>query len=72
MPEEIECITKKWGSSIGIVIPKEIVQKEHIKPNEKIHIVVKKMLLARDFWNLGPLRRTESTQDIKDELRKGW
>jgi hypothetical protein len=70
--EEVECVAKKWGSSIGVVIPSEVVEKERIKPNEKIHIVVKKCPLARDIWNLGPLAVTEPTQKIKDELRKGW
>lgn len=69
---EAECVTKKWGSSIGIVIPKEVVQKEKIKPNEKICIVIKKVPKAKDIWNLGPLRRTEPTQEIVNELKKGW
>ncbi len=69
---EAECTTKKWGSSIGIVIPSDVVQKENLRINEKIRIIIKKMPMAKDIWNLGPLRRTESTQDIKDELKKGW
>jgi antitoxin component of MazEF toxin-antitoxin module len=71
--KEIECITRKWGSSVGIVIPKEIVEKEHIKPNEKVRVTVNKITLARDLWNLGPLvRKDKSTQKVKDELRAGW
>ena len=69
---EAECVTKRWGSSIGVVIPRDVVQKENIRINEKICIIVKKMPTAKDIWNIGPLRRTESTQDIKDELKKGW
>lgn len=71
---EIECIAKKWGGSIGIVLPKDVVEQEKIKPNEKIRIVIKRVPLVRDFVRtVGPLKRTaESTQKIKDELRKGW
>lgn len=72
MAEEIECITKKWGSSLGIIIPRDVVKKKQLKPQEKIHITIEKIALAQDIWNLGPLLRTESTQKIKDELRKGW
>lgn len=72
MGEEIECRTRKWGSSIGIVIPNEVVQREHIKPDEVVRVQVRKMPFARELWNLGPLARKESTQKIKDELRKGW
>lgn len=69
---EIDCKTRKWGSSIGVIIPRDVVKRENIKPNETLHIIVKKMPFAKDLWNLGPLKRMESTQKIKDELRKGW
>jgi len=72
MPEEVECTTKKWGSSIGIVIPKSVVEREHIKPNEKIRILVKKVPLARDLWGIAPFKKKQSTQEIKDWLRKQW
>ena len=72
MDEEVECTTKKWGSSIGIVIPKSVVERENIKPNEKIHIVVKKVTLARDLWGLAPFKKKESGQEAKDWMRKGW
>ncbi len=68
----IDCITRKWGSSLGIVIPKEIVEMEHLKPNEKICISIRKATLARQLWKLGPLERKEPTQRAKDELRAGW
>jgi antitoxin component of MazEF toxin-antitoxin module len=70
--DEIECITKKWGSSLGIVIPNEIVKKERIKPNERIRVIVKKVVLAKDIWGLAPFKKKESAQKIKDMLRKGW
>ena len=72
MEDEIECVTKQWGGSIGIVIPKEIVVREHIHPNEKVRVTVTKMALAKSIWLLGPVRDTQSTQEIKDELKKGW
>ncbi|TAL51591.1 MAG: AbrB/MazE/SpoVT family DNA-binding domain-containing protein [Nanoarchaeota archaeon] len=72
MNEEVECTTKKWGSSIGIVIPKSVVEREHIKPNERIRVSVKKVVLAKDIWNLGPIVDKEPTQKIKDWMRKGW
>jgi hypothetical protein len=69
---EIECIAKKWGGSIGIVLPKDIVEKEHISPDEHIRISIQKIPRARDIWSLGPITTKDSTQKIKDELRKGW
>jgi antitoxin component of MazEF toxin-antitoxin module len=71
MPD-IDCLTKKWGSSIGIIIPNDIVKKEHIIPNERIRITVTKIPDAKSIWDIGPIQRKQTTQQIKDELRKGW
>ncbi len=38
----IECdtVTRKWGNSIGVTIPKDVLDKEHIKEDEKIKIII--------------------------------
>lgn len=68
---EIEAKTKKWGSSIGVVLPKALVEEVGIKPNEPIIIDVKKRHKAKEFFGL--LKDWKrSAQEIKDEMRKGW
>lgn len=68
---EIQAKTRKWGSSIGVVIPKEVVDEAGIKPNEKIVIEIKKRPLAKEFFGL--LKDWKRpTQEIKDEMRAGW
>ncbi len=67
---EVECIAKRWGSSLGIVIPKDVVDDEHISENEKITVVIKKRHLAKEFFGILPWKR--SAQQIKDEMREGW
>jgi len=68
---ETEAITKKWGSSIGVVLPKKLVDEAGIKPNETIVIEVRKRHKAKEFFGL--LKDWKrSTQAIKDEARKGW
>lgn len=69
---EIECVAKKWGSSIGVVIPKDVVDKERIHPDDKIVVTIRKISLMSSIWDLGPRKRLESTQKVKDELRAGW
>ena len=70
MPE-IETTTKKWGSSIGVVLPKKLVEEAGIKPNETIVIEVKKRHKAKEFFGL--LKDWKrNAQEIKDEARKGW
>ena len=72
MTGEIECKTKKWGSSIGIVIPSEVIKKENIGPNETIKVIIRKNPLAKILWGLGPVKDKRSTDEIIRELRKGW
>ncbi|MBI4981342.1 AbrB/MazE/SpoVT family DNA-binding domain-containing protein [Candidatus Woesearchaeota archaeon] len=68
---EIECTTRKWGNSLGIILPKEIVNEEDIAENEKIMVGIKKKHLAKEFFGLlhGWKRPTE---EIKREMKKGW
>lgn len=68
---ETEVKTRKWGSSIGVVLPKELVDEIGIKPDETIKIDIKKGVKVKDvFGILSGWKR--SAQEIKDEARKGW
>jgi len=67
---EAVAIARKWGNSIGITLPSEMVEEEKIKPNDKIVIKVKKVVPIKDLF--GTMKTRKSGQQIKDELRKGW
>ena len=69
---QIEVKAKRWGSSLGVIIPKEVVEKEHIAENEKIQIAIKKEHTAKEVWGLLPKGWKKSTQELKEEARKGW
>ncbi len=65
-----ETIVRKWGNSVGVILPKELVEKEHLKENDKILVfVVKEADLSKTY---GSLPRTVSGQKFKDMVRKGW
>ena len=68
---EIEVKTKEWGSSLGIILPKPLVDEVGIKANETIIVDVRKGHKAKEFFGLlkGWKR---NTQEIKDEARAGW
>jgi len=72
----IEVVAKKWGSSLGIVLPKELVREQEIRENEKLRIEIVRVFDIRDFKSrIGPLpkaRTKMSTQQLKDMVRKGW
>lgn len=68
---EIESYTRKWGNSLGIVIPKEIIEKENISENEKIVVRIKKKHKAEDFFGmLTDWKRP--TDEIKKKMKEGW
>lgn len=67
---EVEAIAKKWGSSIGFVIPKDVVEKEKIKPNNKVIFEIIKVSDISDTF--GKLKRKISGQEFKDRARAGW
>ncbi len=70
---EIKATAKKWGSSIGVIIPKEIVDAKRIKENDKIIIEIKAKPLAGNMFGRFPsLTSGKSAQELKDEAREGW
>ena len=68
----IETKVKRWGNSLGIIIPSEAVEIRNIKENDNIKILIvkdSKKVLKKTFGLLkGKL--TKPTQQIKDELRR--
>lgn len=70
---EIKTIARKWGSSIGVIIPKEIVDAKRIKENDVITIEVKTRPLAENMFGKFPeLTSKKSAQELKDEAKEGW
>lgn len=63
-------IAKKWGSSIGVILPKEIVEKQGIKEGDEIVINVFKKGNLKDVF--GKLKTRMPGQKFKDMARKGW
>lgn len=61
---------KKWGSSIAVIIPKEIAKNQNINEGDEVVInVFKKGDLTNIF---GTLKTKVTGQQLKDLARKGW
>lgn len=69
---EIETKTKKWGSSLGIIIPKKIVILERIKEGQKINISIlsKKKTTGGDIF--GKFKFKKPIQVLLDETNKDF
>lgn len=64
-------IARKWGNSIGITLPNELVREQRIKEGDTIilPVIIKKTNLSDIF---GKFKTGESSQKFKDRAREGW
>ncbi|MDV3244423.1 MAG: AbrB/MazE/SpoVT family DNA-binding domain-containing protein [Nitrososphaerales archaeon] len=60
---------KRWGNSYGVVVPKEIVEKEGLKEGELVEISVRR---AVDVVRLFGKYQFKDLQAEKESMRKGW
>jgi len=70
--KQFQAIPKKWGNSLGITIPAEVVEDEHIQAERKITVLVmsdQKKKLKEIF---GTLERKKPTQQMMDEIDEGY
>ena len=63
-------IAKKWGNSVGVILPKEMVEKQDIKVGDDIAINIFKKGNLRDIF--GTLKTKMTAQELKDFAREGW
>ena len=67
---ETEVEVRKWGNSLGIIIPAEIAKAEGLKPNDKAIVRITKVRYP-DPRSFGSLKGWKvDPQDAKDELRR--
>ena len=67
---EVKTIARKWGNSIAVILPKNIVETNKIRENDEITIEVKKRVLAGEMFGKFPHWK-KSTQEMKDEIKRG-
>ncbi len=65
----IRTVMRKWGNSLGVVIPREEATKEGLKENDEVEIVIRK---AVDIRQLFGKYKFKDLQSLKDEMREGW
>ena len=62
---------KKWGNSIGIVIPHNTLIEKNFKEGEDVLVEIEKKEKIRQIF--GSLKNLKiDSQKIKNELRKDW
>ncbi|PIZ82677.1 hypothetical protein COX97_03590 [Candidatus Pacearchaeota archaeon CG_4_10_14_0_2_um_filter_05_32_18] len=68
---KLQTVLRKWGNSIGVVIPREIIEKERLREGEEVIIDIEN---KNDIKNIfGSLKDWRiNSQKMKEELRRGW
>ncbi len=62
---------RAWGSSLGLVVPNDIVQAEHLQKGEEVIVEIRKRNTLQDLF--GKLNNWKiDSQKMKDELRREW
>lgn len=65
----VEVKTKKWGNSIGIIIPSETVERLDIKPEERIVVEIsKESNVLKEMF--GTMKSEKTAKQMVDEVRK--
>jgi antitoxin component of MazEF toxin-antitoxin module len=56
---EVVCKAKKWGNSIGVILPKSIVKSHQIKPEEELVIEIKekKSNVLKELFGAGKSKK---------------
>lgn len=75
MAAKVKVKAKQWGSSLGFIIPNEIVKEQKIRVGDELEIELKKATDIEKLFGIAHGKRKPAgmtTQQIKDELRAGW
>ena len=69
---ELNVKVRKWGDSLAVIIPKEIVNKENIQKEDTIHLKIEKGMDFSDLFGIVKGKLRKSAQQLKNESREGW
>ncbi len=68
---EITTRLKRWGNSLGIVIPSETIKQKSLQEDEEVIITIERKKKIREIF--GSLRSWKiNAQKVKNESRKEW
>jgi len=73
--ETIDVKVKKWGNSLGVVIPKEIINSKNLKEGSEIELIIrplKKTKVKNVFGILKGKMKKSSDQILKEVDKELW
>tara|TARA_Y100000031_G_C8183023_1_gene367466 strand:+ start:156 stop:365 length:210 start_codon:yes stop_codon:yes gene_type:complete len=61
---------KQWGNSLGIILPKEVVDKRELKKGEEVLIEIVNPTQFNKIF--GSIKFKKSTPELMKIAREGW
>lgn len=71
----IEVKTRRWGNSIGVVIPNEAIERLNIKPEEEIIIEIeKKNNVLKEMFGKARIKKSakKMIEDFRANMESKW
>jgi antitoxin component of MazEF toxin-antitoxin module len=62
---------KKWGNSVGLVIPAEIVRAEKIRPGDSVEVAVRRRVPRLEELG-GTVKLRRGLENLLREMEEGW
>ena len=63
---------KKWGNSLGAVLPRELVKQIHLKDGSTLEVLVVEKTPVPLNKIFGTFSFRKSGQQLKELMREGW
>lgn len=60
---------RRWGNSFGVLIPKDIVEKEGLREGEEVQVSVTKTSDIKHLFGKYPFRDLAKQ---KEKMKEGW
>jgi len=70
--EQFKAAPKKWGNSMGVTIPLEVIKSENLKLNKEAVFLVLGDNREKIKKMFGTLKMRKPTQQIMDEIDEGY
>ena len=70
--EQISAKVKRWGNSFGVILPKNVVDKEQIKEGIEINITIqsKNKMTVGDLFKFAKKNKLSISQKSTDQIMK--
>jgi len=62
---------KKWGNSIGFIVPADVVRMEGIRPGDVVDVQIRKRIPSLEELS-GTVKLRHNLRDLLREMEEGW